>query len=60
MTAYDPSVWDARAVRALRPCKPYGAAGVPARRPFVSPGSETMEFGSKAAPARRFSTNFPL
>jgi hypothetical protein len=60
MTACDPSVWGARAVRAPRPYKPYGPAGVPARRPFVSPGTETMEFGSKAAPARRFSTNLPL
>ena len=34
MTACDPSVWGARAVRAPRPCKPYGAGGVPARRPF--------------------------
>src|SRR5579864_581557 len=30
MTACAPSVWDAPAVRAPRPCKPYGAAGVPA------------------------------
>ena len=29
MTGSDPSVWDAPAVRAPRPCKPYGAAGRP-------------------------------
>ena len=62
MTGSDPSVWDAPAVRAPRPCKPYGAAGVLARRTFVSPGRETMEFDSKAfeAPAAFFDELAPV
>jgi len=39
---------------------PYGAAGVLARRTFGSPGTETMEFGSKAAPAAFFDELAPV